>query len=165
MPNIAVKRDAPNAARPLPLRYKPAERRQMCRAPILLVLLLSVTVNAAAGDECSAVSHDEMLVLDRAWTAIARAKFEDAQNSLIELGNGLSDRMERRMGMKVDAEFSGETQSFVQKELPTVQDVLMWQQITILKAKVELAALRAPTQAASVKRDFENFRQIYCLYY
>jgi hypothetical protein len=41
----------------------------------------------------------------------------------------------------------------------------MWQQITVLKAKLELARIKGTGDIARLSRDFDNFKTVYCLYY
>lgn len=42
---------------------------------------------------------------------------------------------------------------------------MMWQQITVLKAKLELARVKGASDLARLSQDFENFKTAYCLYY
>jgi hypothetical protein len=132
---------------------------------LVLILLLHPTFAASQSPECTAVSKQDASVLDKSWDALARSDFATAQNALFYFGNDLTAELRARNGKDLDSSFVWKTHDAINKHLQEVQHVVMWQQITVLKAKLELARIKGTGDIARLSRDFDNFKTVYCLYY
>jgi hypothetical protein len=138
----------------------------MSRLDVLTILLLFHPLPVAAQNpECDAVSRPDASVLDRSWNALAGADFVSAQNTLFYFGNDLTDELRKKSGAKLDSVFVGKTQRDISDHLVEIQHVLMWQQITLLRAKLELARAKGVKDLVQINKDFENFKIVYCTYY
>ena len=138
----------------------------MFRLGVLTLLLLSHAVHAAGqSPECDAVSKLDASVLDRSWNALPGADFAPAQKTLFFFGNDLEDELLKRSGKQLDSSFVSKTHHDIQEHLVKLQHVLMWQQLTLLKAKLELARAKGAKDFEPLNKDFENFKIVYCAYY
>jgi hypothetical protein len=131
----------------------------------MFILLLHPALAASQSPECTKVSKQDASVLDKSWDALARGDFVTAQNALFYFGNDLTAELRARNGKELDSSFVWKTHDAIGKHLQELQHVLMWQQITIVKAKLELARVKGASDLPRLSRDFENAKTIYCLYY
>ena len=132
---------------------------------LVFILLLHPALAASQSPECATVSKQDASVLDKSWDALARGDFASAQNALFYFGNDLTAGLRARDGKDLDSSFVWKTHDAINKHLQELQHVMLWQQITVLKAKLELARVKGTRDVARLSQDFENFKTAYCLYY
>jgi len=138
---------------------------------LLLLTLLSITNCAFASNECDIVSLDSITVFDEAWSNNAKSTYQEAQNGLMYFSHTLQPEISKRIQKTLDSGFISSAHKEISKSLSNIQNVIFWQRITLLKAKLELAIIKHSQGSAPIslvnqaKKDFNNFKTVYCFYY